>query len=185
VGATGAQRPEEAAAVVSAVNEWAPGVPVLTAVYALAECWEANRMRPVSLDQLRGSRVLAFAGIATPRAFEETLGAAGVAVRQFLEFADHHWYTPAEIATLDARAGARRRSRHVSALVERAALRRRHRTGLRGHDRGALADLVRGGGVGALLGSAPADRLRLGWAALAPHRAGSLARAPSPPGGRI
>jgi len=105
VVATGAQRPEEAAAVVSAVNEWAPGVPVLTAVYALAECWEANRMRPVSLDQLRGSRVLAFAGIATPRAFEETLGAAGVAVRQFLEFADHHWYTPAEIATLDARAG--------------------------------------------------------------------------------
>ena len=62
-------------------------------------------MRPVSLDQLAGTRVLAFAGIATPRAFEETLGAARVAVRQFLEFADHHWYTPAEIATLDARAG--------------------------------------------------------------------------------
>src|SRR3989449_564769 len=104
VVATGAERPEEAAAVVSAVNEWAPGVPVLTAVYALAECWEANRMRPVSLDQLRGSRGLAFAGIPTPRAFEETLGAAGVAGRQVLGFGDPPWYPPAGIAPVEARA---------------------------------------------------------------------------------
>jgi tetraacyldisaccharide 4'-kinase len=105
VVATGAQRPEDAGAVLSAVDAWAPGVPVLTAVYALAECWEANRMRLVSLAELAGKRVLAFAGIATPRAFEETLRAAGVAAQEFLEFADHHWYTPAELTTLDARAG--------------------------------------------------------------------------------
>jgi len=104
VVATGAERPEDAAAVVSAVDTHAPGVPVLTAVYTIAECWEANRMRPVSLAELAQKRVLAFAGIAAPRAFEETLRAGGVAVEQVLEFADHHWYAPAELATLEARA---------------------------------------------------------------------------------
>src|SRR5439155_1572763 len=103
--ATGVERREDAAEVVSAVTAYAPEVPVLTAVSAPAECWEANRMRLVSLAELAGKRVLAFAGIASPRAFEETLRAAGVTVQQFLQFADHHWYTPAEIATLDARAG--------------------------------------------------------------------------------
>src|SRR5439155_1459257 len=83
----------DVAEVVSAVTAYAPEVPVLTAVSAPAECWEANRMRLVSLDQLAGKRVLAFAGIAAPRAFEETLRAAGVTVQQFLQFADHHWYT--------------------------------------------------------------------------------------------
>jgi len=105
VVATGVERREDAAEVVSAVTAYAPEVPVLTAVSAPAECWEANRMRLVSLAELAGKRVLAFAGIAAPRAFEETLRAAGVTVQQFLQFADHHWYTPAEIATLDARAG--------------------------------------------------------------------------------
>jgi tetraacyldisaccharide 4'-kinase len=104
VVATGAQRTEDAAAVVSAVAAHAPGVPVLTAVYAPAECWEANRMRPVSLAELARKRVLAFAGIAAPRSFEETLRGLGVAVQQVLEFADHHWYTPAELAMLEARA---------------------------------------------------------------------------------
>jgi len=113
VVATGASRMEDAAAVVSSVGTHAPGVPVLTAVYEVAECWEANRMRPVSRDQLASARVLAFAGIAAPRAFEETLRAAGVAVQQFLAFADHHWYTPAEVAMLDARAG----DLHVEGLM--------------------------------------------------------------------
>jgi tetraacyldisaccharide 4'-kinase len=104
VVATGAQRTEDAPAVVSAVDGHAPGVPVLTAVYAVAECWEASRMRPVSLADLAGKRVLAFAGIATPSAFEETLRGAGVDVQRVREFADHHWYAPAELEALEAQA---------------------------------------------------------------------------------
>src|SRR3989441_419014 len=181
VVATGAPRPEEAAAVVSAVNEWAPGVPVLTAVYALAEGGEGNRMRPAGLAPPRGSR----GPLSGARARRGVRWAAERAGGHRDGGARHSRAPPgARRRTAPAggpvgggpgRSGARRRPRHVSALVERAALHRRHRTGLRRHDRGALADLVRGGGVGALLGSASADRLRHGWAALAPHRPGSLA----------
>lgn len=105
VVATGATRPVDAPAVVAAVNEHAPGVPVLTAVFVPAECWEASRMRPLPLAELKGKRLAAFAGIASPAAFAVTLEAAGVTVAEFARFADHHWFTPAEVAGLDGRAG--------------------------------------------------------------------------------
>lgn len=113
VVATGAARPEDAAEVVEAVSAYAPGVPVLAARYAPVECWEAGGMRPVSLARLRGARLLAFAGIATPAAFAETLAEAGVVVGELVRFADHHWYTPDDMAALEARAA----SQGLDALV--------------------------------------------------------------------
>lgn len=104
VVATGAVQPADAGAVVAAVNEHAPGVPVLTAVFLPAECWQASRMRPVPLAELNGRRLAAFAGIASPAAFAATLESAGVQVAEFTRFADHHWFTPAEVAVLDGRA---------------------------------------------------------------------------------
>lgn len=102
---TGAAGRGDAQAVVAAVEQWAPGVPVLTALFVPAECWEANRMRPVSLDRLRGRRLVAFAGIAAPAAFARTLEASGVTFADFVPFADHHWYSPADVARIDARVG--------------------------------------------------------------------------------
>lgn len=105
VVAMGAARRVDAAAVVETVERVAPGVPVLTAVSVPAECWEASRMRPVSLAELAGKRVLAFAGIAAPAAFAGTLEASRVSIGEFVPFPDHHWYSAEEVARLDGRAG--------------------------------------------------------------------------------
>ena len=49
---------------------------------------------------LRGSRLLAFAGIGSPEKFFATLEAAGLAVATSRSFADHHRYTRAEADSL-------------------------------------------------------------------------------------
>ena len=104
VVASGASRPEDAEAVIATVAAHAPGVPVLTATYVPAECWEAARMRPTSLGALRGRRLVAFAGIASPRTFSRTLEEAGLASAAFEAFGDHHWYSAADLAALGGRA---------------------------------------------------------------------------------
>ncbi len=104
VVASGAATRGEAQAVIDAVERHAPDVPVLTALAVPAECWEANRMRPVGLTELAGKRVVAFAGIAAPGGFAETLTESGVAMEAFVPFSDHHWYSAEEVARLDGRA---------------------------------------------------------------------------------
>jgi tetraacyldisaccharide 4'-kinase len=105
VVATGALELGDAREVVDAVEEHAPRVPVVTATLAPTECWEAGRMRSVRITELAGQRLAAFAGIAAPAAFAETLRASGVVVEEMSAFADHHWYSPDDLARLDARAG--------------------------------------------------------------------------------
>ena len=105
VVATGALGLGDAREVVEAVDEHAPRVPVLTATLVPSECWEAGRMRPVSLAELSGKRLAAFAGIASPAAFSETLRSTGGVVEELSEFADHHWYSTDDLSRLDERAG--------------------------------------------------------------------------------
>jgi tetraacyldisaccharide 4'-kinase len=52
--------------------------------------------------QLRGKRVLAFAGIGDPTRFFNTLRASGIDVAEQRAFADHHAYSQAEIESLIA-----------------------------------------------------------------------------------
>jgi tetraacyldisaccharide 4'-kinase len=54
--------------------------------------------------QLRGKRVLAFAGIGDPARFFNTLRASGIDVAGHRAFADHHPYSQAEIESLIAEA---------------------------------------------------------------------------------
>jgi len=103
--ATGAPGLAAAREVVDAVEEHAPRVPVLTATLVPSECWEAGRMRSVRLAELGGKRLAAFAGIAVPAAFAETLRSTGGVVEELVEFADHHWYSTDDVTRLDARAG--------------------------------------------------------------------------------
>jgi len=105
VVATGALDLGDAREVVDAVDEHAPRVPVITATLAPAACWEAGRMRSVRIAELAGKRLAAFAGIAAPAAFAETLRGAGVEVKEMSPFADHHWYSVDDLSGLDARAG--------------------------------------------------------------------------------
>ena len=52
--------------------------------------------------ELRGKRVMAFAGIGDPARFFNTLRTSGIDVAAQRAFADHHPYTPAEIESLVA-----------------------------------------------------------------------------------
>ncbi|HEX4118702.1 MAG TPA: tetraacyldisaccharide 4'-kinase [Rhizomicrobium sp.] len=55
-------------------------------------------------DYLRGKRIFAFAGIGRPEKFVATLKTAGALVMGTQFFADHHPFSPGEIAALRARA---------------------------------------------------------------------------------
>jgi len=56
------------------------------------------------VEQLRGKRVLAFAGIGDPARFFDTLRASGIDVAAQRAFADHHPYSQTEIESLIAEA---------------------------------------------------------------------------------
>ena len=102
--ATGARHPEDAVAVRATVEQYAPGVPVLTAVHLPTECFESSAMRFVPLSALGNTKVLAFAGIGAPDGFARTLGETAVVLAGFERFADHHWYTRDDLSRLDRRA---------------------------------------------------------------------------------
>jgi tetraacyldisaccharide 4'-kinase len=61
---------------------------------------------PDTLAALKGSKVLAFAGIADPKKFFTTLAEGGIALAERASFPDHHRYTAAEAQALIARADA-------------------------------------------------------------------------------
>lgn len=104
VVATGARGPEDLDELAASVARCAPGVPLLGARYAPVACWEAPAMRAVEPGALRGTRPLAFAGIAAPAAFRATLVDAGMEPAALVAFPDHHWYTAGDLERLDRRA---------------------------------------------------------------------------------
>ena len=106
VVAAGAERPEDLEEVQETVRRHAPGVSVVAARYVPVECWEASRLRPHPSNDLAGRRLVAFAGLASPEAFARTLKTLDVDVAHFETFVDHHWYTTADLAALDARAAS-------------------------------------------------------------------------------
>jgi len=60
----------------------------------------ANTVSTPDNDDLKGKRVLAFAGIGRPQKFFDSLSAAGADIVHSVGFSDHHNYTDAEIRTL-------------------------------------------------------------------------------------
>lgn len=86
-----------------AVARWAPHAPIVTATLEPVACWEARRMEAVPLTRLSGARVVAFAGIAAPASFAETLRELDV-VGDVVAFPDHHWYTADDLHALERRA---------------------------------------------------------------------------------
>lgn len=63
-------------------------------------------VQPVNVDDFRGRRVLAFAGIGNPSKFFDSLRSAGAEVAVARPFPDHHPYTHAELQALLAEAEA-------------------------------------------------------------------------------
>jgi tetraacyldisaccharide 4'-kinase len=60
--------------------------------------------RDYPLENLQGRRVCAFAGIASPEAFRNTLMETGAVVAAFLPFPDHHNYSREDIREIQKRA---------------------------------------------------------------------------------
>lgn len=98
------QRPKASALLV--VGEGQAGTALAADFAATGKPVFFATLRPVEVPDLRGARVLAFAGIADPAKFQRTLEELGAVVVERRDFADHAPLTDTEIATLlrDARA---------------------------------------------------------------------------------
>jgi tetraacyldisaccharide 4'-kinase len=90
--------------VADAARRYAPGVRILAARHEPTECWEIRRMTVEPAATLAGRRLLAFAGIAYPEAFRQTLEEVGVEVVELAAFPDHFWYRREDLDRLKARA---------------------------------------------------------------------------------
>jgi len=63
-----------------------------------------NGSTRLSLDDLRGRRIAAFSGIATPESFEKILRSLGAEIGYNKRFLDHHRFTPEELERFFTRA---------------------------------------------------------------------------------
>jgi len=88
------------------VRRQAPAVPVVHADYEPEGVEDVRAGTLADVDVLRTQPCLAFAGIAAPWRFLETLIGLQVAPRDLVTFPDHHAYTAADVADLEARARA-------------------------------------------------------------------------------
>jgi tetraacyldisaccharide 4'-kinase len=87
-------------AVVDAVRRRNPRAPVLSASYEVIEASELGSGQRLDARQLAGRRLLPFAGLGTPRGFADTLAATGVRAPGMMEFPDHYWFVPDDLASL-------------------------------------------------------------------------------------
>ncbi|MBI3827751.1 MAG: tetraacyldisaccharide 4'-kinase [Candidatus Rokubacteria bacterium] len=129
VVATGVSLVADAPEVLAATERWAPAVPVLAAGYAPVECWESDQRRLLPLEDLKGARLLAFAGLASPESFRSTLADLGADVAAFEAFVDHHWYTADDLAALERRARESRADMLITTEKDWVRLRRLGRIG--------------------------------------------------------
>ena len=79
--------------------------PILVARYQVVGVLAMPDGRELPPETLSGRRLLAFAGLGSPRGFEDTLSAAGVDVAALMEYPDHHWFAEREIEELARHAG--------------------------------------------------------------------------------
>jgi tetraacyldisaccharide 4'-kinase len=89
-------------AATAAVRRHNARAPVLVAAYEVVDALEVRSGRRHSPSELLGRRLLAFAGLGSPRGFADTLEGAGARVADMVEFPDHHWFTAGEVAELVA-----------------------------------------------------------------------------------
>jgi tetraacyldisaccharide 4'-kinase len=92
--------PADIDAVSRAVRRHNDRCPVLAAAYEVVEACELDSGRRLGVSELAGRRLLAFAGLGTPRSFADTLAATGVRAAGLIEFPDHHWFAPDDLTSL-------------------------------------------------------------------------------------
>ena len=83
-----------------------PGKPVFAGEYLPAGIWHSIQGKTYTLAEAREIPVFAFAGIANPDSFRQTLRQEGFSLGGFKEFKDHHGYTAQDVGALVAAAQA-------------------------------------------------------------------------------
>ncbi|MFA6284005.1 MAG: tetraacyldisaccharide 4'-kinase [Desulfurivibrionaceae bacterium] len=83
-----------------------PEKPVFAGEYHPCGIWHSSQGTACTLDEVRSMPVFAFAGIANPDSFRQTLRQEGFSLAGFKEFKDHHGYTAQDVAALVAAAKA-------------------------------------------------------------------------------
>lgn len=111
--------PEEVEALSAEVASLS-GAPQVRAYYRVADVLDGAGLSR-GPDWLRGRRVMLLAGLARPRSFRSTLAASGAQVVAEALFADHHFFTEAELAS--AGQAARAAGAEALAMTEKDAVR--------------------------------------------------------------
>jgi len=76
---------------------------VLSGAYRPTALRRGNHARAEAPQGLAGRKVLLLAGLAAPSGFVATAESLGAEIAGLVEFPDHHWYTPGDIARVAAR----------------------------------------------------------------------------------
>jgi tetraacyldisaccharide 4'-kinase len=95
---TNAAGPAEVREVEQVLRRHNETAPLVTAMYRVTDVWEVSQGVRASGVDLAARRLVALVGLASPDAFVDTLGSLGVDVAARLEFPDHHWYEPQDLA---------------------------------------------------------------------------------------
>lgn len=88
------------------LQEAFPKTPVFAGEYLPSGIWHSGKGKACTLAEAREMKVFAFAGIANPDSFRQTLRQEGFSLAGFKEFRDHHSYTAQDVAALVATAQA-------------------------------------------------------------------------------
>lgn len=75
-------------------------IPVFMSLHKPVAAVKGDDGRQISLNELKGKKVCAFAGIARPDSLKKTIAAAGARIISFDIFPDHHRYSSAELADI-------------------------------------------------------------------------------------
>jgi tetraacyldisaccharide 4'-kinase len=89
-----------------AIRRYNHRAPILVARYEVIDARDMNAGAKVDLGGLEGRRLLAFAGLGSPRGFAETLASAGVRLAGLIEYPDHYWFAEADLRELAKQAHA-------------------------------------------------------------------------------
>ncbi len=88
------------AAAVDVIRAHNRSAPVAAASYRVIESREPATGRCLGPEALGGRRLLAFAGLGSPRSFGDTLRGAGADVAALAEYPDHYWFTSRDLDDL-------------------------------------------------------------------------------------
>jgi len=81
------------------LKRYNPDVPIFFAEHS-PETFITVEGKTFSLEEAKGKRVFAFCGIGNPQSFRETLLSAGLQIKGFLAYRDHHRYSAGDMQSI-------------------------------------------------------------------------------------